>query len=132
MNVTQKKWLAAGLCVYCGLHPIQRSQRCSDCYKKAMEWQNELYKRRKAIIYEHYGAVCKCCGETEPAFLTIDHINNDGAAHRKVCGSSLASFKWIIENNFPDCVGTVNGASVYTAYALIKNLTYDASSLIAQ
>lgn len=30
-----------------------------------------------------YGGACKCCGETEPQFLTIDHINGDGAESRR-------------------------------------------------
>lgn len=34
-------------------------------------------------IYSHYGRECKCCGETEPIFLTLDHINDDGSAQRR-------------------------------------------------
>jgi len=30
-----------------------------------------------------YGGFCTCCGEKTLEFLTLDHINNDGAAHRK-------------------------------------------------
>ncbi|HUN38481.1 MAG TPA: hypothetical protein VMU95_41350 [Trebonia sp.] len=37
--------------------------------------------RREAI--EAYGGVCQCCGEVEYRFLTIDHINGDGAAERR-------------------------------------------------
>lgn len=34
-----------------------------------------------------YGGKCSCCGETEPVFLTIDHVNNDGGGrNRKVSG----------------------------------------------
>lgn len=29
------------------------------------------------------GWQCTCCGESHPLFLTLDHINNDGAKHRK-------------------------------------------------
>ena len=36
---------------------------------------------------QHYSRAkvpcCRCCGETELAFLTLDHIANDGAAHRR-------------------------------------------------
>ena len=39
-----------------------------------------------------YGHKCVCCGETEAAFLTIDHIHNDGAEERRrIHGSSRAS-----------------------------------------
>lgn len=64
---------------------------------------NARYRRytaeRKRIVLEHYGDKCTCCGETEPKFLTIDHINNDGHKHRHKLGSRIY---WdIIKNNFP-------------------------------
>lgn len=38
----------------------------------------------KDDVYAAYGGyVCNCCGETEPCFLSIDHVNNDGADHRR-------------------------------------------------
>lgn len=33
-----------------------------------------------------YGAKCSCCGESEEAFLTLEHRNRDGAAHRRSVG----------------------------------------------
>lgn len=39
------------------------------------------WKIRLEMI-EAYGGKCVCCGETEPQFLTIDHINNDGYSKR--------------------------------------------------
>jgi hypothetical protein len=53
---------------------------CKTCFvAKAME-------RRKAVrvrVTERLGGKCFCCGETEPMFLTIDHKDGDGAAHRR-------------------------------------------------
>lgn len=60
----------------------------------------DRYKRTKSLVFTHYGNKCKCCGEQEPIFLTIDHINNDGNKHRKVIGRKL--YAWIVKNNFPD------------------------------
>jgi hypothetical protein len=37
----------------------------------------------QADLIEGYGGKCACCGETEPAFLTLDHIGGGGAAHRR-------------------------------------------------
>jgi hypothetical protein len=35
-------------------------------------------------VYEALGgARCACCGETTIEFLTIDHVNGDGAKHRR-------------------------------------------------
>lgn len=64
-------------------------------------------KRLKDQCYEAYGGyVCACCGETEPAFLTIDHMNNDGAKHRREIagvnrGGGKKVYSWLIANNFP-------------------------------
>ncbi len=30
-----------------------------------------------------YGGFCECCKETNQFFLTLDHINNNGAEERK-------------------------------------------------
>ena len=56
---------------------------------------------RKKIL-DHYGNRCSCCGETTPEFLAIDHINNDGAQHRKLVGGGDRLYRWLIANNFPD------------------------------
>jgi hypothetical protein len=58
---------------------------------------------RKKVI-KHYGSQCSCCGEKEFKFLTIDHINNDGATHRKLLdirGGGKEFCRWIIKNNYP-------------------------------
>lgn len=55
-------------------------------------------KRREKVL-EHYGGKCVCCGETEPQFLTIDHINGGGNKDRKHQGSNL--YFMVIKNNFP-------------------------------
>lgn len=35
-----------------------------------------------------YGKVCTCCGESGLAFLTLEHVNQDGAAHRRAVGEN--------------------------------------------
>lgn len=40
------------------------------------------YYEQKKRIFDFYGYVCKCCGEDNPRFLTIDHVYNDGYKHR--------------------------------------------------
>jgi len=42
---------------------------------------------------------CACCHEKQIEFLTIDHINNDGQAHRKTLTTGF--YQWIKNNNFP-------------------------------
>lgn len=32
-------------------------------------------RRALAAFYDHYGRWCACCGEDNPLFLSIDHVN---------------------------------------------------------
>jgi len=57
-------------------------------------------KRLRKLVIEHYGGVCACCGETEFGFLTIHHINNDGAEHRRQIKKDI--YQWLKNNGFPD------------------------------
>ena len=65
----------------------------------------KYYKRDKFIIWRKYGKKCKCCGESNRHFLTLDHVNNDGNVHRKELGRSTdVIHRWIIRNKFPDTI----------------------------
>jgi hypothetical protein len=72
--------------------------------REAIRWQQRNYEFSVKIkVIEAYGGKCTCCGETTPQFLTIDHINNDGAADRKQNGkkSGTKLYRWLIQNGFP-------------------------------
>ena len=57
-----------------------------------------------------YGGACTCCGEVTRAFLTLDHVNDDGAAHRAaVLGATRHSrggghhmARWAKKHGHPD------------------------------
>lgn len=60
----------------------------------------------RVAVFAHYGEKCACCGENERLFLTIDHINNDGAQHRRAMASLVgkggtAFFAWLVRSGFP-------------------------------
>ena len=58
-------------------------------------------KRRTQVI-AGYGGACECCGETEPAFLTIDHPKNDGARDRKrIRKAGVNLYARLIKLGFP-------------------------------
>jgi hypothetical protein len=48
--------------------------------------------RLKAKVTEMLGGQCACCGETEPAFLSVDHVNKDGKRHRDMFPKNLDSY----------------------------------------
>lgn len=60
-------------------------------------------EKLRSDVLQAYGNVCKCCGEQERKFLCIDHINNDGAKHRKEfrLKSAQAMYTWLRKNNYP-------------------------------
>jgi hypothetical protein len=63
-------------------------------------WHVKNYQKKRKIVLNHYGSKCACCGETEEKFLSVDHMNNDGANHRRSGGKNITI--WLIKNNFPE------------------------------
>lgn len=85
--------------------------QCTSCKMPGDRARGKKYRDNlKEKVYDHYGRTCVCCGEIEMIFLTLDHINNDGAAHRrKIIGNNRRdgacgpqTYRWIIKNNFPN------------------------------
>jgi len=68
-------------------------------------WQ----KLRHEAIMTYGGYRCACCGETEEKFLSLDHVNNDGAEHRRSLGydgngkgASSKILKWLKDHDYPE------------------------------
>ena len=66
-----------GSCGLCGIEVGAKRLLCRDCH------QSRKHRIEKAKAIEAYGRKCSCCGESNIAFLTLDHVHNDGAAHRR-------------------------------------------------
>jgi hypothetical protein len=116
VELTEKNWCRR----------ISRNHICNDCWNKyRRKWyhSNQKYREQqngymknyrenqKRIVFIHYGGnppKCACCGETELDFLTLDHINNDGAEQRRKIfgkertGGGLEFNIWLIKNDFPE------------------------------
>lgn len=59
---------------------------------------------REQVFAAYGGWRCTCCGETEKLFLSIDHIENNGAAERRAGlykGGGSAFYAWLRKQNFP-------------------------------
>lgn len=88
-----------GLCCSCKKRPARKDKKtCQACSDRALK----RHQDRKELVFQHYGRVCSCCGEAEPLFLSVDHVDNNGATHRKAIGGGSATYKWLIDNGFPD------------------------------
>lgn len=72
--------------------------------KELIREQQRIYDLSVKIkIIEGYGGKCACCDESSIEFLTIDHINNDGAEDRRQNGNKSGGklYRWLIKNDFP-------------------------------
>lgn len=88
---------------YARSHP-EATRRHVDQYAKTHPEAIRAYRKRYARehpeisarynrslrtdVMQAYGGKCTCCGETTIDFLTLDHINNNGAEHRRRVGES--------------------------------------------
>jgi hypothetical protein len=102
-----------------GLQKCNKNSRCKLCDReKALKYdskhRDEIKVRHKQYrmecrlkVFCHYSnskiPFCACCGDTIIEFLTLDHIDGDGAKHRKEIevGAGAHTYKWVIDNNFP-------------------------------
>lgn len=63
---------------------------------------NTYAARVREEVFAHYGGnKCMCCGETEPMFLSIDHINNDGHIHRRTITAAKSIYQWLKARGYP-------------------------------
>lgn len=74
--------------------------------KKIRKSQIKHRKKLRLQVLTHYGGnppICDCCGEDHIEFLTIDHIEGGGNAHRKKIGRSGTEFyRWLIKQGYPE------------------------------
>lgn len=93
-----------GICAQCGKRKAAKTHiSCLKCLKKDRVRRKVYHDKTRDEVYQAYGGYrCVCCGEIEPLFLTIDHINNDGARHRKSLPSRYGGlYYWLIKKGFP-------------------------------
>jgi len=91
---------------------------CKECTKaRATEWRKkhpESSKRKSLKYYRkirlrallHYSNKtlrCACCGENTLEFLSLDHIQNNGAEHRRTMKNEHTDiFHWVHKNGYPE------------------------------
>lgn len=100
-----------GLCLKCLVLTSHQSCFCEQCSS-----QQNLLRRENGVgrtatkrymdklrdeVFAIYGGACIVCGESHPAFLSVDHMNNDGAEHRQNTGNGRRFYQWLRKNNFP-------------------------------
>jgi hypothetical protein len=84
-----------GICYRCTRPKVEGKTYCE---KHRQMDKNERRRLFEEVLF-HYGDKCECCGETRREFLTLDHINGDGAIHRRQTkGGTMRDIK---QRNFP-------------------------------
>lgn len=86
------------ICKYCNKIRLNNSTYCEFHKNYSRQYVQNLRKQ----VYEAYGDKCACCGENHLAFLSIDHVNNDGNIDRSNGIRGLQLIRKIIKEKFPD------------------------------
>lgn len=76
------------------------SRRCANRIGERRRSPRRRAAYRNMVLFL-YGVECDCCGESDPAFLTVDHPNGGGREHRAKIGTSIF-YKWLLDHNAPD------------------------------
>ena len=87
-----------GRCGPCGKPAMPGKATCAPCVAA----EKRRYQARRQRVFDHYGRSCACCGETTFGFLTLDHINKDGAELPRSVKNHIAIYFWLIQQGFPE------------------------------
>jgi hypothetical protein len=72
-------------------------KQCNLAHRKARFREDRL----AALTHYGHGDVrCVCCGERHIEFLGLDHINDDGAAHRREIGGGVHFYTWLRKSGY--------------------------------
>ena len=90
---------ARGICIRCRTNKtVTGSSNCKLCNTKGMDYWRKHRERflplrkikhqvlRLEVFTAYGGAFCACCKESHLEFLSVNHLNGDGATHRKAMG----------------------------------------------
>lgn len=97
-----------------------RADHADQIRKKTQEWRDanreklapkQSAKHRatrvalKTAAMAAYGGRCSCCGVDDLIFLTVDHVDENGADHRRqIFGDSkytAKTYRWLRDNDYP-------------------------------
>jgi hypothetical protein len=78
-----------------------RHSICKECLHIKKIVQIEKLRRE---VFDQYGSICQCCGESNFLFLQLDHVNNDGAKERKELGlvGGHSFYRYLKKQNYPE------------------------------
>jgi len=63
--------------------------------------RHKRFNLLKIKVLKHYGGKCEICKTKDLDILTIDHLNNNGAEHRKQYRKGMRIYQIIEKENYP-------------------------------
>lgn len=75
---------------------ILHRKRNPEFYAKQLAKQKSDRTHTREKVLSAYGGKCRCCGEKNKEFLTVDHIDRDGRLHRMQ--GTLSAYKDMLKN----------------------------------
>lgn len=96
------------LCVNCnwslGIHgwcPHRALPPDTGALTHTQKYHKNRDREQRLRVHEAYGGgECRCCQENHFEFLSLDHVQEDGAAHRRSLGH-VSVYTWAETHNFP-------------------------------
>jgi hypothetical protein len=102
-NRAKQKAIDQGLCRSCLTVPVESgASLCFSCLEAVRLRERNRYQLWRNACIEQYGGRCVCCGEDNQKYLQLDHVNNDGADHRREIANGRGGclYSWAVKNNF--------------------------------
>jgi hypothetical protein len=92
IRLKRQRHLAAGACADCGqprggAGSRRHCVRCADRWSGRSTITSRELRQKTLVAYSGAVTSCACCGERGARFLTLDHIEGGGRAHRQLKGS---------------------------------------------
>lgn len=87
---------------YSVAHRKKKFKSNPDTYESLKKYVNARHKSHKETVLSYYGQKCECCGETEPKFLTVDHIVPIGGREKRAAAGHVSIYSWLVKNGFPE------------------------------
>lgn len=100
------------LCNSCGIEkniedllPSRGNRLIHRCYQCERKYRRSLQASTRREVISHYSddtLRCGCCGENRFEFLTLDHVEGGGNAHRREVGkNSIMFWRWLKNQGYP-------------------------------
>jgi hypothetical protein len=105
ISARRSRAIASGLCADCGQPRGEEFRRryCAACARKPGRGAiaNRLIRLAVLQAYSQREPTCACCGESTVAFLTLDHVNGGGRAHRSQYSGTLGVYRELKRRGYP-------------------------------